>query len=55
MNKEATLFGETEIDRYNRLLKLEESIGDDVRKEVSDETAGTFMPNEEELIKLFLK
>jgi hypothetical protein len=56
MKEPATLFGETDEDRYQRLLSLVEKDASDMKKSNRDETAKSFMPEEQdiELIK-FIK
>jgi hypothetical protein len=56
MKEPATLFGETDEDRYQRLLSLVEKDASYMKKSNRDETAKSFMPEEQdiELIK-FMK
>ena len=51
----ASLFGETDLERYNRLLMYEEKFGDDIRKD-EQESSNTFLPKDNELEQLkFMK
>ena len=56
LKQPATLFGESDESRYQRLLHLEEKQALGMKKADMDETAKSFMPEEQdiELIK-FLK
>lgn len=43
MKQPVTLFGESDVDRYNRLVQLEEKVGDAIMKG-EQETFRTFLP-----------
>lgn len=56
MKQPATLFGESDEDRYQRLLMMEEKIASDMKKSDKDETAKSFVPEDQEIELLkFLK
>lgn len=44
-----TLFGESDQERFKRLQQIEERSGNDYKKLIKDETARTFMPEDEEV------
>jgi hypothetical protein len=44
-----TLFGESDADRFNRLLKCEESRASDMKKADRDETSKSFIPDDHEV------
>lgn len=49
MKQPATLFGETEEDRYQRLLAFEERNAVDMKRGDRDETATSFLPQDEDI------
>ena len=56
LRQPVTLFGETELDRYKRLLLLEEKSSKELRKADRDETARSFIPEDEEVeLRKFMK
>lgn len=44
-----TIFGEIDLDRYNRLLSIEEKLDDNTRKSYRDESIKSFLPEESEV------
>lgn len=49
LRQPTTLFGESDIDRYNRLVECEEKFGDDIRKGEEDETSISFLPKDTDI------
>ena len=49
LKQPATLFGETDADRYQRLLACEESRASDLKKSERDETAKSFLPEDHDI------
>jgi hypothetical protein len=55
LKQPATLFGESEAERYQRLLAAQDKISLDMKKKDFDETARTFVPDDEEVELLKFK
>lgn len=49
LKQPVTLFGESDADRFNRLLKCEESRASDMKKADRDETSKSFIPEDHEV------
>ena len=54
IGREVTLFGETDEERYNRLMTYEERRSADFRKGPQAETASSFMPKTSDLEQISL-
>ena len=56
LRQPATLFGETDADRFSRLIKCEEHRASDMKKADKDETAKSFIPEDHEVeLRKFMK
>jgi len=56
LRQPATLFGETDADRFARLVKWEEQRASDMKKADKDETAKSFIPEDQEVeLRKFMK
>lgn len=55
LKQPATLFGETDTERYARLIEAEEKLALDMKKKDFDETSRSFVPDDEEVELLKFK